>query len=325
MGILKFGIGGVVAMCMAAGLAAPAGAQSNYPEKPIRVIVPYPAGVGLTSSTANTFSAAAADGEAISQPLQVINIPGAGGSIGAREAQAAEPDGYTILGFNESLAASKALGLIDFGHDAFEPVASVGEWCGMVLVPQSSPYETFADLLNAIKEKPNTVTAAVALGTTSHFSTLIFNDTLGIEPRLVAAGSPAERMPQLAGGHVDFTLSSVNSYLQFKPLGVRALAMLAPERHPDADDIPTAREQGIDAPDYCGTIYFLAPKNTPAAAIETLQASFGKILEHPVAVNGFKQAGMTPKLVTGDAFRQQLQAVEDQFEEVVENHPELRQ
>src|SRR3546814_14839561 len=105
-------------------------------------------------------------------------------------------------------------------------------------------------------------------------------------------------MPQLAGAHVDFTLSTVNSYIQFKDLGIRGLAMLAPERHPSAPEVPTAREQGLDAPDYCGSIFFLAPKGTPGPLLDQLIAALETSLEHDPVKRALTAASMTPDFLS---------------------------
>ena len=116
------------------------GAESAFPDKPIRVIVPFSAGGG--SDTFVRLIQKAVEEEALlPQPLVVINVPGAGGTIGSRKLKVEEPDGYTIMCLHEAILTAKYAGNADYGPEAFEAIAGTGEIGILLAAAEDSPYE----------------------------------------------------------------------------------------------------------------------------------------------------------------------------------------
>ena len=128
------------------------------------MIVPFNAGGG-SDAIARTFQNAIEVHNLAGVPIVVTNIAGPGGRIGSRTAMDAEPDGYTILMSHMTLLTSEATGLADFGYRDFEAIAGTGEVCSTVIVKEDSAYNTLADILDAAKAAPDTLTHGCLLYT----------------------------------------------------------------------------------------------------------------------------------------------------------------
>ena len=135
----------------------------SYPRKPVKVVVPFGAGGGSDTFT-RIIQKAVAGTDLISEPLVVINVPGAGGSIGSRKVKNARPDGYTILQIHEGMLTNKYSGNSNFGPEAFSPIIGTGQMSHVIAVSKDSPFQTLTDLLQAASDEPDTHTFAVGIG-----------------------------------------------------------------------------------------------------------------------------------------------------------------
>ena len=153
----------IVGMSMLANVVVAA----DYPEKPIKWIVPYNPGGG-TDGTARILQQAIEQGGFLSQPIAIVNVAGAGGSLGARQAKDAPADGYTILLHQSALLIRDASGLSDFGIKDFEPIISINRQCMGPAVRNDSPYKTYRELMNAAKAKPGTLIWGGNIGSANH-------------------------------------------------------------------------------------------------------------------------------------------------------------
>ena len=115
--------------------------SAAFPRKPIKVVVPFPAGGGSDTFT-RIMQTAIRDADLLPQPLVVINVPGAGGTIGSRRVRDAQADGYTILNLHEGILSSKYSGLVTYGPEAFRPIAATGQSGLVICVRDDSPYRT---------------------------------------------------------------------------------------------------------------------------------------------------------------------------------------
>jgi putative tricarboxylic transport membrane protein len=261
----------VFAICAAIGVGlATTAVAENYPEKPIKIIVPFGAGGG-SDAVARTFQNAIEINNLSDVPIVVTNVAGPGGRIGSRTAKDAEPDGYTILMNHMTLLTSEATGLADFGYRDFESIAGTGDVCMTVVVKEDSPYAVLGDALAAAAANPGTMTYGVNLGALNHMGGLLLQNTnAGSGFRFVQIGGDVANYTNVAGGHIDITAISAGQYNANKTGGgIRALAILTDERHPDVPDVPTAKELGYDL-SFCFEYWWLAPKGTPADRVEKI-------------------------------------------------------
>lgn len=131
-------------------------AETGYPERPIHIVVPYDAGGG-SDTFVRILQKGISEDQLLDQPLVIINQPGGSGTIGSREVKNADPDGYKILCHHNAIITAKLAETVDYGPEAFEPIAMTGEMSMVILVRDDSPIKNIVDLLQTAKDKPSTV------------------------------------------------------------------------------------------------------------------------------------------------------------------------
>ena len=245
-------------------------AAADYPaESQIHLVVPFGQG-GSSSAAARAMQTAIERNDLLPTSFRISYVPGAAGTVGARQVMNAEPDGYTILIWHVAANGAKAMGNVDFGPEAFEAIAGSHRSCQMLVVRETSEYQTLAELLDAAAESPETIIAAVNLGGANHISAVLAEASRpGAAFRHVQYGGTAETYPALLGGHAEVNMSTTSALAQTTTAGLRLLGYLGTERHPNFPDVPTFREQGFDV-DFCMHAWWFAPKGTPQERIEIL-------------------------------------------------------
>lgn len=270
---------------VAASMASPwAGAQARWPEKPIRIVVPFGAG-GVADLTARAVGQKL--GQQLGQSVVIDNRPGAGGvTAGSLVAQAA-PDGYTLLLMSNGTAVSEGL-FSKLPFDAqkdFAPVSMLGTFDIAVVVPENSKFRTLADLLAYAKANPGKLNiATVAVGSTQNLAAELFKTTAGIEAQVVPFNGTPAVITALRGGEVDAgieILAPVKSQITAKAL--RALATFGDKRPTGLPEVPTAAESGgaLAKLRVASWNALAAPAATPAPVILRLSAELKKALASP--------------------------------------------
>ena len=271
---MSFGKTIFAAVCttVAFATAAPSGVAAAYPEKPIKVIVPTGAG-GAMDGIARIFQRAFEEHKILSQRMVVVNMEGAGGTIGTRAIKDAEPDGYTIGLWHSGLVTSAAMGVTDYDHSAFSIIGSTGFATMGLAVKEGGPIESFKGMIEKSKAEPNSVKVAVNIGLPVHFIPLMVADKAGVEMRMVQVGGGAKRLASVMGGHTHVALFSVQEFLKYGPTGLKAINVFDRERHPLVPDVPTAAELGVPVFASDSRIW-LAPKKVPQDRIDLLVKAF---------------------------------------------------
>ena len=303
----KAAIAGAIAVTATAGAA-----QAEWPVKPIKLVVPFGAGGGSDTS-ARIYQKAIQDNKILSQPLTVINVPGAGGSIGARQVKDAKADGYTFLLIHVALLSRQAAGLIDFGYQDFELIAGTEVNNSVLAVPANSRFKTLADLVAEGKSSPNKIVFGVNLGANKHMEGILLEQKSGSKFRFAQIGGDAKNVAALKGGIIDVAPLSVGSFNSLGGGSFRALAIYAPKRHPNAKDIPTFVEQGYDVT-YTVQNFWFAPKGTPKEAINGFAAALKKAGETSYAKTSFAKRNSATQYVTGGAFAKLVSSTYKQIE-----------
>lgn len=289
-----------------------------YPRKPIKVVVPFPAGGG-SDSFARLMQRTVRDEALLPQPMVIINVPGAGGTVGSRRVRDVAPDGYTILCLHEGIFSSKYAGKVSYGPEAFQPIAATGQSNLVVCVRDDAPFGSLSELMARAIEQPGQIRFGMAPGTPTHFTGRRLEKAAGDESevrfRYVASGGGAKRFHDLIGGHIDVTPFSLAEFANFQASGVRAIAYLAPERLAEIPDIPTAREQGYDVV-MTHVQYWWAPKGTPDAAVQRI----GEVLETAMAtddmVRQLEDLKIQPTVLRGERLANHLALRKRDFEGV---------
>jgi len=268
------------------GLAtAAASAQAaGWPERPLKLVVPYPAG-----GNADAIGRWAAErlSSGLGQQVIVENRAGAGATIGAQFVARSPADGYTLLLAPTAVVAiTHHLRQVPYDPDAdFMPVASISSSYGIVAARKDLPASTMPELIALARKEPGKLTfGSAGTATATHLSGEIVHYKAGIKVLHVPYKGSAPALNDLVGGTIDLIYDPV-ALAQVKAGNVKALAATSAVRHPDLPDVPTLKEQGLDVP---GGSWFglFAPKGTPADVVARVSAE----LERAVAAPGTREA-----------------------------------
>jgi tripartite-type tricarboxylate transporter receptor subunit TctC len=265
-----------------AGLAAlpqVARAQSPWPDKPVKVIVPFPAG-GATDNLARAFAQQLS--EALGQPFIIDNRPGAAGAIGTDAVAKAPPDGYTLLfGPANPLTIVPHLRKTPYALEDFVPVARLGTYIAGLVVRNSLPVKSLPEFVALAKAKPGQLTfGSSGNGGMAHIRIEALKQAAGIDVVHVPyKGGPPE-MQDLLGDRLDAMTENI-IFPQAKAGHLRMLAIIGDERHPDFPDVPTVAEAGYPEINTPGTFAVFAPRGTPQAIVDKLNAEVIKIARTP--------------------------------------------
>ena len=283
--------------CVASQLLA---AKTEYPVKPIKVVVPFAPGGGSDTFVRIIQTGVKANG-LMEQPFTVINVPGAGGTIGSRRVKNAFADGYTFLNLHDGIMSAKHSGQALYGPEAFRPVAATGRAGTMICVAGGSPYQTLREVMEAAKKEPKKVSFGANFGATSHFAGLRLEHMFpGAEFNFIPAGGGAKRFARMKGDKLDVSTFTVAEYIGFREGGLRAVAILAEERHPAFPDVMTAKEQGINVI-WDSVQYWWAPKNTPDEAVDYFAKVLAGALKTPEVTKRFEELYFEPLFASGEA------------------------
>ena len=289
--------------------------SSEFPRKPIKVVVPFGPG-GDSDTFARIMQKTIRDHELLPEPLVILNVPGAGGTIGSRRVRDAAPDGYTILNLHEGILTSKYAGRVSYGPEAFRPIAATALSNLVICVRDESPYQNLGDVLEAAAEKPDEILFGMAQGTPTHFAGRRLEKAGGeVTFRMVASGGGAKRRNDLVGKHIDVTPFSLSEYMGFKEGGVRAVAYLAAERHQDLPEVPTASELGYDVV-MPHVHYWWAPKSTPDAAVEKIADVLQAAMETDYMRGKLAETKTEPLFLRGEELAGHLAKREGEFRDV---------
>jgi tripartite-type tricarboxylate transporter receptor subunit TctC len=303
----------VLAACAFAGHAA----AQTYPDKPIKLIVPYPPG-GPIDTTARVVA------QQITQRVgQVVveNRPGAGATLGARSVATAEPDGYTLLfGSSGSLAVAPAL-YSNAGYDAlksFTPVAGVALLPHVFVIAPSLPAKTVAEFVAHAKANPGKLNYGAAIGTPPHLLGTLFKVKAGIDVVYVPYKGSAQSVTDLLGGQTQMTIDGLTGLYPLVSDGrLRALAVASATRWPLLPAVPTLAESGF--PDFVIDAWtgVVAPAGTPAEIVAKLNAAINAGLQSAEAKTSLEKISAVAKLGTPADFATFLAAELPKWAEVV--------
>jgi tripartite-type tricarboxylate transporter receptor subunit TctC len=266
----------LIAACII-GVAAQA---QPYPDRPIRMIVPTPAG-GPIDTMARLLGHALAT--PLGQPVVIDNRGGAGNTLGSRDAAHAEPDGYALLFSSASGLVISPMLYKSIDYDpvtSFAPIALVSDSPILLVVNPSVPAHSVAELITYAKSNPGKVNfSSGGVGTIPHLTGELFKAKAGIDIVHVPYRGGGPSIADVVGGQIQFTFEGMNVLLPLVRDGkLRALAITAAERNPQLPDVPTMIERGF--PDVIASSWtgLLAPAATPPAIITKLNAAINGAL-----------------------------------------------
>jgi len=278
----------------AATLAAlPARAQAQWPDRTVRVIVPYPAGGSadiLNRLYAEQFK------ERFGQPFVVENRPGAGGNTGIDAVAKSAPDGYTIGGATIGHFAINQFLYDNMPYDPEKdviPVALTYDLPNVVVVSsQHVPAKTLAEFITWAKTKDQVSYGSPGVGTSPHLSGALFSTRNGLKAVHVPFRGAAQTIPAMLSGDVTFAIDNLASYISLIQNGqMRALAVTSAERWPTLPDVPTMAEAGVK--DFIVTSWgaYVMAAGTPQAIVDKLSAAHKEIAADETLQKRFLAAG----------------------------------
>jgi tripartite-type tricarboxylate transporter receptor subunit TctC len=309
-------VAGVVAVALAAGTGP---AAADYPDQPIRLVVPFPAGGGADNLARMIMPRVE---KILGQPIVIENKPGAGGNVGAEIVARAAPDGYTLLyGTNGTHAINKSL-YSSLRFDPikdFAPVSRMTQIAAMLIVNPTLPVDSVQSLIAYAKAHPGAVNfASAGNGTTSHLAGVLFASMTGIDVTHVPYRGGAAAMVDLIGGQVQFMIDVMpNAYPQVKGGKVRGIAVTTAHRSPAAPEFPTIAESGVPGFEVSAWDGILAPAGTPPAVVDKLNAAIRQALEDPQLVEQLRASGAQPVAGTPADFARHIAAESEKWAAVV--------
>jgi tripartite-type tricarboxylate transporter receptor subunit TctC len=295
-----------VSLLTAAPMQAFAQAASDYPSRPIELVVPFGAGGGTDILARVTAEAAKKHS---SQPITVVNRPGASGSIGLTEVVNARPDGYKIAMVTVEMAIIPHMGIAKFSPEAdFTPLVRLNADPVVLTVSATSPWKTIEEMVDAAKKSKDPLKFGNAgTGGVSHLAAVALAQKAGTTFNHVPFQGNAPAVVALLGGHIDAVTASPSEVFSFVQSGkLRALAVLADQRLGGAfAQVPTMKERNIDLS--VGTWRGLAaPKGLPADVLSRLSAIAMKTANEPAVKEAMEKQNLGYSVADGEAFRKQI-------------------
>jgi tripartite-type tricarboxylate transporter receptor subunit TctC len=311
----------VLTTMMAAGMALAAtvhAAAQSYPARPIKLVVPFPAG-----GPPDTIARLIADriSSRLGQTVVIDNRPGAGATIGTRAVATAEADGYTLLfASTTSLSIGPAL-FKNLDYDparSFAPVASVSIGSMVVAVSATVPARTLPELVAYAKANPGKLHNGAGVASPPHIAWGLFTITTGTSIVFVPYRGMAQAMTDLVAGQIQMMIDGIGSLLPHIRDGkARALAVTGAARSPDLPDVPTMIESGY--PDYLLTFWtgILAPAGTPPDIVGKLNAAINEGLSSADMKQSLAKFNVEPNIASPQEFSTFLAAEARKWADIV--------
>jgi len=281
---------------------AGASAESAYPSRPIRIIVPFTAG-----STSDITARAVANRIAVplGQPVIIENRPGANGLLGMQAAARSNPDGYTLVlsSASSTMVPPALLKSPPFDpRKQFSPISLVAATPLLLVIRKESPIQSVADLIAQAKRSPGTVTYGNSAGL-YQLAMESLNQQAGTDMAPISYKGPTEAESDLIGGRLTVAPDSVGPILpQIRSGRLKPLAMISAKRSELLPDTPTMQELGYKDFDFTGWLGLLAPAGTPPAIVGRLNAEIVKALESGDVRRQFSLLGIEARSSTPEAY-----------------------
>ena len=300
--------GNLTRRLLLAGLAAlpfapKAGAQAIWPNRPVRVMVPYPPAGGADTTARIVFARL---GEMLGQQFVIENRGGAGGTIGEAVAAKADPDGYTVLHDATAFSVNSSLYSnlpFDYNKD-FDPVAFISLVPNILVVTPSVPVRTVADVIALAKAAPDGIDmASSGNGTLQHLCLEMFRHQSGIKISHVPYRGGGLALNDVMSGQVKFFFANGSSVVGLIQGGkVKAIAQTGKGRLASLPDIPPVSDtlSGFEAYEWNGVF---VPHGTPASIVQTLNSALNATLRDPNVVSRFEQLNIDIRTTTPQEFR----------------------
>ena len=291
-----------------------------FPEKPIRVIVPFSPGGGTDLISRTLGSLMSSD---LGQPVLIENKPGASTLIGTDALAKSAPDGYAMVMATLAHAVNPSIqAKLPYSQEtAFAPVILIGRSPNVLVVTESSPFKSFQDVMNAAKSNPGKLSyASQGAGTSAHLAGELFNYLAKTDITHIPYKGAGPALTDLLGGQVDMMFATASAVGGFITTGkLRALAVTTSERSTTAllSKVPTVAESGL--PGYVAESWYglFVPAGTPEAIVQRLNLAAKKAAQSDTFKQKIEKEGLIVSAGTPEAFERYVKAEEVRWRNVV--------
>jgi tripartite-type tricarboxylate transporter receptor subunit TctC len=307
-------------------LAAPALAQGDYPNKPIKVVVTVPAGGGVDTVTRHVTERMRT---IVGQPFVVENKGGAGGNIAADFVFNSDPDGYTVMTTQPAPITTNVVlyKSLTFDPTQFSPIAIMSSAPNVLLVRGDFPAKTAQEFMTYVKANPGKLNyASQGPGTTSHLTAELFNSLTGAKLQHVPYKGTGPALNDIVAGHVDLIFMQLEAAIKLHEGGkARILAVTTEKRIASLPEIPTMIELGLK--DFISDTWnaMVAPPKTPAPIIAKLNGAMNEVLKTPEMKEQYKKLGLEVRGGTPEDMMKVMKADTERWGAVIKaaNIPQL--
>jgi tripartite-type tricarboxylate transporter receptor subunit TctC len=292
---------------------------AEYPDKPVKIIVPYPP-AGTTDILARLIAQRLT--ERMKQPFVIENRPGAGGAIGSLAVAKSPADGYTLVMATVNSHGINSALFKNLPYDAvkdFAPITIVGNTPNVLVVNPSVPAKNLAELLALARAKPGSLNfGSTSQGGSPHMSGELLKSMTQVDIAHIPYKGAGPMLIDLIGGQVQMGFDNLPSSIGHIRSGkIRAIAVTTAKRFPGAPEIPTMAESGVPGYEVSAWFGLLGPAGTPKPVIDALYTNIAAILKQPEVVKQLFDLGAEPGGNTPEAYARQIAADVEKWKKVV--------
>jgi tripartite-type tricarboxylate transporter receptor subunit TctC len=308
----------IAAGAVCACAIAPLGAQP-YPNKPLRLIIPFPGAGGGADFVGRVAGQKLAEG--LGQPVVIENRPGAAGNIGTELVAKAQPDGYTLLVSAPSLTISPSL-YKKLGYDPvkdFAPITLLAEIPNLLIVRQALPVTTVREFVDYARANPGKLNfGSSGIGTSVHLATVLFLSQTRLNLVNITYKGASQALVAMVGNEVDLVVLGPTSAMPHIQAGrVKTLAVMRSARLPSLPQVPTIKEAGVEDSEVITWYGLLAPAGTPREIVRRLNAEWVKAAALPETREKMQAAGVEILSGTPEQFAAMIRAEVPRWRKII--------
>jgi len=275
----------LTAVAAGVGLIASSTALAVYPDRPIKLVVPWAAG-GDTDNIFRPF--APAFQKQLGQTVVIANVGGASGTKGAKDVKDSPADGYTLYAVHDYIHSTYYAGVADVAYTDFEPICLIASTASVLTASPKTPWTDWKGLLADAKARPGQISVGATLASTSHFFPALIEKAAGIKFKYVSYEGLAPRMNAILGGHIDLTDSNLTQKGKVEAGQLKFIAIATEKRSPEMPNVPTLKELGVNVV-YDVNRGVMVPKGTPADVQAKLESACAAAAKEPAFADSMKK------------------------------------
>ena len=287
--------------------ALPFAVSAAYPDRPVKMVVPWAAG-GDTDNIFRPFAPAMQ--KHLGQTVVIANVGGASGTRGAKEVKDSAADGYTLFAVHDYIHSTYWAGVADVKYTDFEPICMISSTPSVLTASPKTAWKTLPELISDAKARPGQITVGATLASTSHFFPALIEQATGAKFKYVSYEGLAPRMNAILGGHVDLTDSNLTQKGKVEAGQLKFLAIATEKRHPEMPSVPTLKELGV-------TVVFdvnrgvMVPKGAPAEVVAKLASACAAAAKEPDFAKAMRAQGTDVRYMDRAAYTKWLKEADD--------------